>query len=45
MKTKGQLDYEKDVKRKPTYHDGTTRKEWEQLSSVAKWSWERSKTQ
>jgi hypothetical protein len=42
MKTKGQIDYEEDVKRTPTYHDGTPRKQWSEIGDVAQWSWERT---
>jgi hypothetical protein len=40
-KTKGQIAYESDVKRRPVYHDGMPRKRWEELSAIARWSWER----
>lgn len=40
-KTPGQVDYEADVKRRPTYHDGTPRVSWDALDDVARWSWER----
>ena len=40
-KTVGQLRYETDVAQRPTYHDGTARKSWEQLGEVEQWSWER----
>lgn len=40
-KTNGQIAYEADVKRKPVYHDGTPRKLWTELSTIARWSWER----
>jgi hypothetical protein len=40
-KTKGQIDYEADVGRKPVYYNGTTRKHWTKLSDIARWSWER----
>jgi hypothetical protein len=40
-KTQGQIDYEADVKRRPTYHDGTPRRAWELLDEIAKWSWNR----
>lgn len=33
--------YEADLLDRPTYHDGSPRKTWEQLSEVARWSWER----
>ena len=38
---KGQAAYEADVKRRPFYHDGTKRKAWAQLCSVARYSWEK----
>lgn len=40
-KTKGQIDYEADVKCKQTYHDGTLRKQWSELNDIMRWSWER----
>lgn len=39
--TRGQIDYENDVMNRPLYHDGTPRKRWEELSEIARWSWER----
>lgn len=44
MKSQGQLAYERDVKRTPRYHDGAPRKAWEQLTKVARDSWERNPT-
>lgn len=41
MKTKGQLAYEADVSRRPTYHDGAKRKTWDQLGEIEQWSWQR----
>jgi hypothetical protein len=41
MTTRGQIDYEADVKNRPTYHDGTPRRTWKQLCEIAKWSWNR----
>ena len=41
FKLRGQLAYEEDLKRTPTYHDGSLRPSWKGLSSVAKWSWNR----
>lgn len=35
--------YEADVRRRPTYHDGTPRKPWGDLSEIAQWSWGRPK--
>ncbi|WDL96918.1 hypothetical protein [Alicyclobacillus sp. ALC3] len=40
-RSQGQRDYEADLKRKPTYHDGTPRPQWSELDLVARWSWER----
>lgn len=39
--TPGQIAYQEDVRRRPTYGDGTPRKSWEELCDVARWSWER----
>ena len=33
--------YEADVKRRPNYPNGEPRKSWDELSSVARWSWGR----
>jgi hypothetical protein len=41
MKTQGQIDYEMDVESTPTYHDGTLRKQWSELSEIAQYSWNR----
>lgn len=43
-KSAGQLAYERDVARKPTYHDGTPRPAWESLDDVKRLSWERNPT-
>lgn len=40
--TLGKTDYEMDCARNPYYHDGTTRKEWDELSEIAQWSWNRA---
>lgn len=40
-KTRGQLAYEADCAKRPTYHDGSKRKAWSRLGSVEKYSWER----
>lgn len=40
----GRIAYEADVVARPFYEDGTPRRSWEQLSDVAKWSWERNPT-
>lgn len=39
----GRMDYEADLARRPLYHDGSPRPAWEQLSEIAKWSWNRPK--
>ena len=39
--SRGQLDYESDLQRRPLYHDGKPRKAWSQLPELARWSWER----
>lgn len=36
-----QEKYELDVKQTPFYHDGTPRKTWAELDSLAKWTWGR----
>lgn len=41
-KTRGQRDYEADVAKRPTYHDGQPRKRWHELSAIAMESWERA---
>ena len=40
--TLGQAAYEADVQAHPRYHDGTPRRSWDQLDSVARWSWEKN---
>lgn len=35
----GRRDYEADVRRRPTYDDGTPRKTWEQLGELERWTW------
>lgn len=40
----GQVAYEIDLTRKPTYHDGQPRKTWAQLDEHARWSWNRNPT-
>jgi hypothetical protein len=40
--TCGRAAYEADVKKRPTYHDGSPRKTWDQLGTVEQWSWERA---
>ena len=37
----GRLAYERDREARPGYHDGTLRKEWDEISEIARWSWER----
>ena len=39
--TRGQTLYAEDCQQRPTYHDGTPRKLWEQLGAAEQWSWER----
>jgi hypothetical protein len=41
LPARGKADYEADVRKRPTYHDGGARKTWEQLGSVEQWSWNR----
>ncbi len=36
--------YEEDVRRHPTYHDGSPRPPWHRLDENAQWSWERNPT-
>ena len=36
----GQIAYEADIQAMPTYHDGSPRKIWAELSEIAQWSWE-----
>jgi len=43
-KTLGQIAYEEDCNRRPTYPDGSKRKPWSQLDSWARLSWERNPT-
>lgn len=35
----GRSAYEADVAAHPTYHDGTPRRTWAELSDSARWSW------
>lgn len=44
MKTPGQIAYEEDCRRAPTYSDGSPRKKWERLRDFEKQSWERNPT-
>jgi hypothetical protein len=41
-KTAGQIAYEKDVNDCPLYHNGTPRRNWDDLPEWAKESWEKS---
>jgi hypothetical protein len=43
-KTPGQIAYEIDCERKPTYHTGERRPAWAALEAYAKQSWERNPT-
>ena len=40
-KSKGQIDYERDCEKNPTYGDGKKRKTWDELPDYAKQNWER----
>lgn len=42
--TAGQLAYEADCQKEPTYEDGTPRKPWSTLPEYARHSWERNPT-
>lgn len=44
-KSQGQRDYEADIAKTPKYHDGAPRSTWDQLSPIARWSWERPKVE
>jgi hypothetical protein len=44
VKTPGQIAYEKDVELEPRYSDGATRKSWDQLCELARFSWEKNPT-
>jgi len=41
QKPAAQIDYEKDLEKNPTYHDGSPRRTWAQLDDVSRWSWSR----
>lgn len=43
-KTPGQLAYEEDCGRRPTYHDGGIRHTWAELSGPIRAGWERNPT-
>ena len=40
----GQVAYERDVELEPSYHDGTPRARWSELSDVERSSWEKNPT-
>lgn len=40
----GQAAYEGDVTARPTYHDGTRRRTWAELSNIARESWRMNPT-
>ena len=42
--TAGQRAYEADLKQRPNYHDGMSRKPWNKLGDVERQSWERNPT-
>lgn len=42
IQSKARLAYEADVEKRPTYPNGDRRKSWDELSSVAQWSWGRT---
>ena len=42
VKSKGEIAYEQDVCRKPTYHDGSKRKTFSELSQCMRYSWEKN---
>lgn len=37
----GREAYEEDCRRNPTYHDGTPRRLWDEISEIAQYSWNR----
>lgn len=43
-KTPGQIAFETDLAACPTYHDGTPRRSWDQLSDPIRKNWERNPT-
>lgn len=43
-KTPGQIAYEEDCRREPTYHNGKPRTPWDSLDPLARDSWERNPT-
>ena len=42
--TPGEIAYNEDVRRRPTYHTGEPRLTWAQLDAWVKQSWERNPT-
>jgi len=40
----GREAYEHDVANAPLYHNGQPRRKWDDLSEVARWSWNRNPT-
>lgn len=44
QKSPGQLAYEQDAQNTPRYPDGAPRRTWEQLSPIARDTWERNPT-
>ena len=44
MKTVGQIAYDENVRRKPTYHTGKPRKAWHELDKPEQTTWERNPT-
>ena len=42
--TPGEIAYNEDVRRRPTYHTGEPRPAWATLEAYAKQSWERNPT-
>jgi hypothetical protein len=42
--TPGRAAYERDLAKRPLYHDGSKRPAWAQLDPVAQWSWQRNPT-
>lgn len=44
QKTPGQLAYEEDVRRQPTYYGGGPRKAWDQLADWAQRQWDQDPT-
>ena len=39
MSDAGKRAYEEDVKRRPNYHDGTPRKQWDELGTLEQSTW------